>query len=101
MTHKYSFMSTNHCVYLHVFADVSMRAYGAVAYLQRSNLVDFVLAKSHISPLKDTTLLRLELCAAVTASYLARFIVSTLNVQISVKLWSDSQIVLHWIFSSK
>jgi len=94
-------MSTNQSVYLHVFADASMRAYGAMAYLQSLNLVDFVLAKSCVSPLKDTTLPRLELRAAVTAACLAKFIVSTLNVQISVRLWSDSQIVLHWIFSSK
>jgi len=101
ITRRYSVMSTNQCVYLHVFADASMKAYGAVAYLQSSNLVDFVLAKSRVSPLKDTTLPRLELRAAVTAACLAKFIVSTLNVQISVRLWSDSQIVLHWIFSSK
>jgi len=59
-----------------------MRAYGAVAIVQSSNLVDFVLVKSRVSPLKDTTLPRLELRAAVTAACLAKFIISTLNVQI-------------------
>ena len=101
MTRRYSVMSTNQCIYLHVFADASTKAYGAVAYLQSANQVDFVLAKSRVSPLKDTTLPRLELRAAVTATHLAKFIVSTLNFCVTVKLWSDSQIVLHWIFSSK
>ncbi|XP_065889715.1 uncharacterized protein [Dysidea avara] len=78
-----------------------MKAYGAVAYLQSANQVDFVLAKSRVSPPKDTTLPRLELRAAVTAAYLAKFIVSTLSVHVNIRLWSDSQIVLHWIFSSK
>ena len=101
MTCRYSVMSTNQCMYLHVFADASLKAYGAVAYLQSAKQVDFVLAKSRVSPLKDTTLPRLELHAAVTAAYLAKFIVFTLNLHVSVKLWSDSQIVLHWLFSSK
>ena len=101
MTRRYSVMSTKQCIYLHVFADASTKAYGAVAYLQSANQVDFVLAKSCVSPLKDTTLPRLELRAAVTAAHLAKFIVSTINVPVTVKLWSDSQIVLHWIFSSK
>ena len=50
MTRRYSVMSTNQCMYLHVFADASMKAYGAVAYLQSANQVDFVLAKSRVSP---------------------------------------------------
>jgi len=84
-----------------MFADASMRAYGAVAYLQSSSQVNLMLSRSRLSSLKDTTLPRLELRAAVTAAYLAKFIVSTLNVYVNVRLWSDSQIVLHWIFSSK
>ena len=101
MIRRYSVMSTNQCMCLHVFADASMKAYGAVAYLQSAKQVDFVLAKSRVSPLKDTTLPRFELHAAVTAAYFAKFIVSTLNLCVNVKLWSDSQIVLHWLFSSK
>ena len=54
MTLRYSVMSTNQRMSLRVFADASTRAYGAVAYLQSSNQVDFVLSKSCLSPLKDT-----------------------------------------------
>ena len=104
MTRRYSVMCTNQCVYLHVFADASLKTYGAVAYLQSADQVDLLMAKSRVSPLKDTTLPRLELRAAVIAAHLAKFIVSTLQPQlgeVNIRLWSDSQITLHWIFSSK
>ncbi|XP_065915750.1 uncharacterized protein [Dysidea avara] len=87
MARRYSVMSSNKSVYLHVFADASTKAYGAVAYLQSAGQVDFVMAKSRVSPLKTTTLPRLELRAALDS--------------IKIKLWSDSQITLHWIFSKK
>ena len=101
---RYFALSSDKPIYLHVFADASTKAYGAVAYLQNANNVAFVMAKSRVSPLKNLTLPRLELKAAVTATQLAASIVSALQDYINniqVKLWSDSQIVLHWIFSSK
>ena len=68
---------------LHVFADASMKTYGAVACLQSAEKVDFITGKSRVSPLKvDTTLPRLELQATVTAAHLAKFIVSTLQTQL-------------------
>lgn len=101
---RYSVMCTNQCVHLHVFANASMKAHKAVAYLQSADQVDLVMAKSWVSPLKGTTLPRLELWAAVVAAHLAKFIASTMQSQLSevnIRLWSDSQIALHWIFSSK
>lgn len=79
-------MSNNQCVHMHVFADASMRAYGAVAYLLSLNLIDFVLAKSGVLLLMDTILPRRELRAAATDSCLAKFIVTPLHVQVSVRL---------------
>ena len=101
---KYFPLPSDKPICLHVFADASTKAYGAVAYLQSAGSIAFVMAKSHVSPLKNLTLPRLELKAAVIAAHLATFIVSALQVHITnirVKLWSDSQIVLHWISSHK
>ena len=104
LPHKYFTLSPNKPIYLHVFADASMKAYGAVAYLQIDGKVAFVMAKSCVAPLKNLTLPRLELKAAVVATQLATCIVDALLTHLThirVKLWSDSQIVLHWIFSNK
>ena len=60
-----------------------------------------MLPKSHISSTKNITLPRLELKAAVIAAHLAKFISTTLQLALEVRLWSDSQISLHWIFSNK
>ena len=43
---RYSAMLSKKSVFLHVFANASMNAYGAVAYLQSDDYVDFVMAKS-------------------------------------------------------
>ena len=39
-------------VNLHVFADASVKAYGAVAYLVSENYVTFVMAKNLVAPLR-------------------------------------------------
>ena len=86
---------------LHVFADASTKAYGAVAYLKRDKDCSFILAKSRVKPLKDITLPRLELLAAFVAAKMTQFLITTLselNIQRMI-LWCDSQIVLHWISS--
>jgi len=88
--------------YLHVFADASLKAYGAVAYIQQDQgLPSLVISKSRAAPLKQLTLPRLELKAAVLAAHLSSFVKTSLNLDCTVQLWSDSQIVLHWIASRK
>ena len=104
LNRRYFALSSSQSIYLHVFADASTKAYGAVAYLQNTENVAFVMARSRVAPLKDHTLPKLELMAAVTAAQLGTFILSALQrhlSEITVRLWSDSQIVLHWIFSTK
>ena len=90
------------CVELHTFSDASTRAYGAVVYLCSQTDTAFVMAKSHVAPLKCPTLPRLELMAALIAARLTKFVMDSLNlISIPVHIWADSQITLYWIQSSK
>ena len=87
---------------LHVFADASLTAYGAVAFICSGNSTSFVMAKSRVAPLKPLTLPKLELMGALTAARLCNFILQALHpLSLSTYLWSDSQIVLHWIKGEK
>ena len=94
--------SENAVTNLHVFADASLKAYGAVAYLQQDQQpASLVISKSRAAPLKQITLPKLELMAAVLAARLSDFVRTSLNIDCTLYLWSDSQIVLHWIASQK
>ena len=64
-----------------MFADASTRAYGAVAYLTSDNDVSFVMAKKLVAPVKNLTLPKLDLMAAVVAARVARFIIDALHLQ--------------------
>ena len=86
---------------LHVFADASPQAYGAVVYMVQGTHAAIVMSKSRAAPLKPHTLPRLELMTAVVASRLCSFAITSLNTTATVCLWLDSQIVLSWIFSDK
>jgi len=84
-----------------VFADASIKAYGAVAYFRQDNCISLIMSKTRESPLKTISLPRLELMAAVLATRLAKFILSSIKCQCTVHLWPDNQIVLYWVNSSK
>ncbi|XP_053403136.1 uncharacterized protein LOC123560655 [Mercenaria mercenaria] len=87
---------------LHIFVDASTLSYGATAYLCTSNQSTFVMAKTRVAPLKKLTLPRLELMAAVVGSRLANHLQSSCNIDSNnTYLWSDSQIVLHWLQTTK
>ena len=84
-----------------VFCDASIKAYGAVVYLCKHNQISLVMSKSRVAPIKTLTLPKLELMAAVMATRLAHFVRSSLIHEFSpvdIHFWSDSQIVLHWIY---
>ena len=94
--------SENTTTVLHVFADASLKAYGAAAYIQQNNQpASFVMSKSRAAPLKQITLPKLELMAAVLAARLSEFVRTSLSIDCILYLWSDSQIDLYWITSQK
>jgi hypothetical protein len=89
---------------LHVFVDASKLAYGAAAYLQQHSQVAFVMAKSCFAPIKTLTMPQFELMAALIDARVALFIHGAIKNRynvLEVHLWSDSQIVLHWLSSNK
>jgi len=87
---------------IHCFADASQKAYGAIVFLVNHQEVSFMLAKTRVAPLKQFSLPHLELLAALVATRLTQFVVTHLPLQSpSIFMWSDSQIVLHCIDSTK
>jgi hypothetical protein len=68
-------------IQIHGFSDASEKAYGACIYIRSNNqegkkTVKLLCAKSRVSPLKQVSLPRLELCGAVL---LARLLKKTLT----------------------
>ena len=88
-----------------VFADASQEAFGACAYLRqrkddKTYSVKFIAAKSRVAPLKQLTIPRLELQAAVLATRLAKSIQDETRIQFQdAKFFTDSSITLAWIQS--
>ncbi|XP_053960635.1 uncharacterized protein LOC128864899 [Anastrepha ludens] len=88
---------------LHIFADVSERAYAAVLYARTlhndgSITVVLISSKIKVAPLKTTTLPRLELCAAHLAAKLARSVLHSWgDLRYPIYAWTDSTITLAWL----
>ncbi|KMQ87989.1 hypothetical protein RF55_12602, partial [Lasius niger] len=88
---------------IHGFADASERAYAAVLYLHSTNtegqpVASLITAKSKVAPIKQITLPRLELCAALLLAQLTHHTVRVLGVEeLPIYLWTDSTVTLGWI----
>ncbi|GBN07343.1 hypothetical protein AVEN_96605-1 [Araneus ventricosus] len=88
---------------LHGFCDASEKAYGAAIYARTVTAagevkVKLVASKSRVSPIKQVTIPRLELCSAVLLTKLMDKVQRALKMDItSVFYWSDSTIVISWM----
>ncbi len=88
---------------LHGFADASQSAYGEVIYLRAvhhdtSVSTALVLSRARVTPIKPTTISRLELSAALLLAHAISYVANLLKCPSSqLFLWSDSQIVLCWL----
>ena len=91
---------------LHVFSDASTYGYGAVVYLRMLDAhgqyaVSFVMGKSRLAPIKETSVPRLELSAALTAVKLGHMAKLELSDEFPVQYYTDSTTVLHYISNDK
>lgn len=95
--------SRDQAIELHGFCDASIHAYAAVVYsrIQQSDgrfAITILTAKTKVSPIKQVTLPRLELCGAQLLSKLIKKVSLALKIaDIQSYAWCDSSIVLHWL----
>ena len=95
-------------VELHVFVDASTAAMAAIAYLRithnHSEVTEtcFLIGKFKVDQIKQTSVPKHELEAAVTGVRLHSTIVKESSFAIDTTVfWTDSQVVLDWIASSR
>lgn len=90
---------------LHHFSDASTLAYGSCSYLRCINKigeihVSLLCSKSRVCPLKDTTIPRLELQAAVLSARMDAVLRDELHLDVSRSwFWVDSTAVLKYIIN--
>lgn len=91
---------------LHIFTDAGEKAYGCVAYFRAvvngEIMCALVMSRAKVAPLKQLSIPRLELQAAVLGARLVRTIQESHTFKIQQTfLWTDSQTVLSWIRSDQ
>ncbi|GFW25913.1 integrase catalytic domain-containing protein [Trichonephila clavipes] len=95
--------SIEESIELHAFRDASEKTHGSSIYLKSISALGevktcLVTSKSRVSPLKQISIPRLELCGAVLATKLMKKVMEALNFHITaVHFWSNSTIVISWI----
>jgi len=88
---------------LHHFSDASRDSYGTVSYLRLTDDENYihcsiVMAKARLAPLKQVTIPRLELSAAVLAVKVDQIIRREIDLNIDESVfWTDSTAVLKYI----
>ncbi|CAB4028223.1 Hypothetical predicted protein, partial [Paramuricea clavata] len=90
-------------IQLHLFSDASRLGYSAVAYLRLEDTNEqihcaFVMGKARLAPLREISIPRLELTAAVISVRLSKIIQEELDLEIErIYYWTDSMSVLKCI----
>ena len=90
-------------VQLHLFSDASRQGYASVAYLRAKDENSqihcaFVMGKARLAPVREISIPRLELTAAVISVKLSKIIREELDVNFQkVFYWTDSMSVLKCI----
>lgn len=90
-------------VQLHHFSDASESGYGCVTYLRLTNArhevhTSFIMGKSRVAPLKQTTMPRMELTAAVLAVRMDKLLKEELQLKLETSIfWTDSTSTLKYI----
>ena len=88
---------------VHHFSDASQDGYGVVSYLLLTNgceekHVCFLMGKSRVAPLKQVTIPRMELTAAMVSVKVDRMLKDELQVPLTDSIfWTDSTTVLRYI----
>jgi len=87
---------------LHICCNTSERAFGASAYYRADYVVDgveclLIMAKSRFATLKQLSISRLELQAALMEARLAILVLKYIKVEGEVFFCSDSQTTLQWL----
>ena len=86
-----------------MFSDASQDAIGAAVYLRQFNeenkeSVSFVYGQARVTPAHQTSIPRLELCAAVLAVQAAQRVLKEIDMEIAgVAYYTDSKVVLGYI----
>ena len=88
---------------LHHFSDASNKGYGQSSYLRLTNNegeihCSFVMGKARVTPLKTTSIPRLELTAALVSARVSEQIKRELKQEItSETFWTNSMVTLGYI----
>lgn len=92
-------------VELHGFSDASNDAYAAVVYVRIHDKdngvhVNLITSKTKVSPIKQVSIPRLELCGAQLLAKLLLEVSETLDIpKEKIHAWTDSSVVLAWLSS--
>jgi hypothetical protein len=90
-------------IQIHGFSDASGRAYVACVYIRAGSTngelhSQLLCSKSRVSPVKQVSIPRLDLCGAQLLARLIKKVLLILCVPIdSFHLWTDSELVLIWL----